>query len=78
MNKILELEFITSIITIVLVVLTLAIFIKYGASILFYVLVIITFAVGFFNAWLISTIDRRKGGAEPARARKTQRRAKRR
>jgi hypothetical protein len=50
---------ITSILTIVLVILCIAVFIAYGAASLFYAVVVLALIVGFINAWLIA----KAGGA---------------
>ncbi len=47
-------EFVTSLITIILAILAIAIFISSGGSLLFYVAVAIAIIFGFYNAWLIS------------------------
>jgi hypothetical protein len=47
-------EFLTSLITIILAIFAIAVFISSGATILFYVLISIAVAFGFFNVWLIS------------------------
>ena len=49
-----ETEMITSIATIVLVILCIAVFIAYGGGAIFYAVVAITLIVGFANAWLIA------------------------
>ena len=60
-----ETEMITSLATIVLVILCIAVFIAYGAHIAFYALAALTLIVGLANAWMIT----KKGGvaATPAK-----------
>jgi len=60
-----ETEMITSIATIVLVILCIAVFILYGARLAFYALAAIALVVGLANAWLIA-----RGGKEKAPAAK--------
>lgn len=50
-------EFATSLLTVAFAILAIAIFIRSGASLVFYVLVLIAIVIGFFNAWLISESD---------------------
>lgn len=64
-----ELEMITSIMTVILVILAVAIFIKYHARTLFYIVVVITLILGFLNAWLISTVGERGARMSIPRAR---------
>lgn len=53
MQKI-AMELMSSITTVALAILVIAIFIYYGAGAFFYVIVAIAIFVGFLNAWLIS------------------------
>ena len=64
MNNVLSL-FILSPATIIFAILSIAIFIYYGAKGLFYAFVFITIVVGIINAWAISRID---SNAEDMRA----------
>ncbi|MDE1865078.1 MAG: hypothetical protein KGH94_00345 [Candidatus Micrarchaeota archaeon] len=76
MDRYIETEMITSLATIVLVILCIAVFIVYGAHALFYIAVVVTLIVGFANAWLIA-----RGGraSEPMASPRVQKvRAKRR
>ncbi len=57
-----ETEMITSLATIVLVILCIAVFIAYGAQLGFYLLAAVTLVIGLTNAWLIA----RKGKQEQA------------
>lgn len=50
-------EFVTSLITVILAILAIAVFIYSGASLLFYCTMAIALVVGFFNAWQISLIE---------------------
>jgi hypothetical protein len=49
-----ETEMVTSLATIVLVILCIAVFIIYGAHLSFYALAAVTLVVGLANAWLIA------------------------
>jgi archaellum biogenesis protein FlaJ (TadC family) len=49
-----ELELVSSLVTVALAILALVIFINHGASALFYATVVVAMAVGFLNAWLIT------------------------
>jgi hypothetical protein len=60
LEKIIEIEIATSIITIVLGILSFFVFISYRAGALLFLLIAATLIVGLLNAWLISTIDERK------------------
>lgn len=53
-----ETEMITSLATIVLVILCIAVFIAYGAHLGFYAIATVTVIVGLANAWLIARKDR--------------------
>ncbi len=53
-------EFFISIFTVVFTIISIIIFLSYGANLLFYILVLITIIVGVINAWLIN----KKGTAE--------------
>lgn len=77
MNRAIELELITSLVTIILVILSIAIFIKYHAGVLFYLIIAVTLVFGFLNAWLISTIDDRSGRKVSRVERRTRRRKRR-
>ncbi len=75
-----ETEMITSLATIILVIFCIAVFILYGARLLFYAIVVVTLIIGFANAWLIA-----KGGrlvqprtASPAKKTKVKVRKRRR
>ena len=59
-----ETEMITSLATIVLVILCIAVFIAYGAHLAFYAVAVVTLVGGFANAWLIA-----RGGGPNARRR---------
>ena len=50
----LEKEFMTSIATVAMVILAVAVYIYYGARAVFYIVVVIAAIVGFANAYLIS------------------------
>jgi len=52
--KKLEKEFVTSLLTVLLAILSIALFISSGGSLWFYIAVVIAIAFGFYNAWLIS------------------------
>jgi hypothetical protein len=79
LDKIIETELLTSLITIVVVILAVAVFIKYRAGMLFYSLVVLALAIGLLNAWLIATLEVRGRGAHAASgtARKKRRRKSR-
>ncbi|HIH50508.1 MAG: hypothetical protein ABSE71_04775 [Candidatus Micrarchaeaceae archaeon] len=47
-------EFITSLITVILAILAIALYIHSGGTLVFYTVVVIAILVGFYNAWLIS------------------------
>lgn len=47
-------EFITSLITVVIAILAIALYIHSGGSLIFYAAVVLAMIVGFYNAWLIS------------------------
>jgi len=53
MQKI-EVELVSSLLTIALAILAVAVFIYHGAGALFYATVLVALAVGFLNAWLIT------------------------
>ncbi|MDE1871254.1 MAG: hypothetical protein KGI06_03375 [Candidatus Micrarchaeota archaeon] len=67
-------EFATSLITVILAILAIAIFISSGGGMLFYVAVAIAILFGFYNAWLISTA--KPGKAAPETRPKRKRRGK--
>lgn len=48
------LAFLLSGITVILFIIAIIVFIKYGATMVFYVVVVLTFAAGVINAWIIS------------------------
>lgn len=76
MDKRIGIELLTSLITIVLVILAIAVFIKYRAGTLFYSLVVLALAMGFLNTWLIATLEERGRGTKmegTARTRKRRR-----
>ncbi len=50
-------EFVTSLITIILAIIAIALFISSGSTLLFYVAVAIALAFGFYNAWMISLLE---------------------
>jgi preprotein translocase subunit SecF len=50
-------EFITSLLTVILAILAIALFIYSGATPLFYCTMAIALVVGFYNAWQISNIE---------------------
>ncbi len=52
--------------TVALVIITIAVFIAFGGTALFYVLVFLTIAIGFVNTWYISNEDR-ISAAQPAK-----------
>lgn len=74
MDKFLETEMITSIATIILVIVCIAVFIKYGGHAAFYILAAVTLIVGFANAWLIAKGEKaertKHRAAAPERKRK--------
>lgn len=51
------LAFLLSGLTVVLFIIAIIVFIKYGGSILFYVVVAAAFVIGFLNAWIISKME---------------------
>lgn len=59
-------EFVTSLVTIVIAILAIAIFISSGSTIIFYVTVFIAIVIGLYNVWLISTVGSRNERARPA------------
>ncbi|MDE1810589.1 MAG: hypothetical protein KGH66_00925 [Candidatus Micrarchaeota archaeon] len=61
----LELPLITSFITIALAVLAIGLFIYFGASALFYSVVVIAIVFGFLNGWLISRHERPGRNMQP-------------
>jgi ABC-type transport system involved in Fe-S cluster assembly fused permease/ATPase subunit len=63
-----ETEMITSLATIILVILCIAVFIVYGAKLLFYALVVVTLIVGFGNAWLVAKASRIPKGKQASAA----------
>ncbi len=65
-------ELITSTAVLILTISTIAVFIVYGYSILFYTVLIVALAFAFFNAWLIQKEHERENAA----ARRTVRRRK--
>lgn len=72
MEKI-EVELVSSLVTIVLAILAVAVFIYHGAGALFYATVIVAMAVGFLNAWLITKAApeaRAEGAVTPAMAKR--------
>ncbi len=50
-------EFITSLITVILAILAVAVYIYFGANLLFYSAMAIALVFGFYNAWLISSLE---------------------
>ena len=56
-------EVITSLITVILAILAIAIYISSGGKPLFYIALFIALAFGFYNLWLISVTENRKGSA---------------
>lgn len=60
-------EFATSLLTVILAILAIALYISSGGTILFYFAVALAIVVGFYNAWLISgpgtanVLGKRKG-----------------
>ncbi|MGD0729277.1 MAG: hypothetical protein ABR981_04335 [Candidatus Micrarchaeaceae archaeon] len=50
-------ELITSFVTVILGILAVALFIYSGSSLVFYVVVVMTMIIGFYNAWLISLTE---------------------
>lgn len=61
MNKITR-EFVTSVVTVILAIFAIAVFIGSGGSLLFYVVVFVAMALGFYNAWLISAAEHKNNG----------------
>ncbi len=49
--------FLLSAITVVLFIIALIVFIKYGAGTVFYIVVVVALAAGFLNAWAISKME---------------------
>ncbi len=76
------LAFILSAITVALFIVAVAAFIRYGAHILFYGAVVVAFAAGFLNAWVISKMEAQKNKAPmafvPQPAKRARRRTRRR
>lgn len=64
-------EFITSLITVVIAILAIALYIHSGGTPVFYAAVAIAIIVGFYNAWLIS---RGEAGETEAKPKEPQRR----
>jgi preprotein translocase subunit SecF len=64
-------EFVTSLITVILAILAIAVFIHSGASLLFYCTMAIALVVGFYNAWQISVIEGRTEKPKPKPTRKS-------
>lgn len=67
------LAFILSAITVALFIVAVAAFIRYGPRVLFYGAVIVAFAAGFLNAWVIARMEAQKSIApmvkpQPAKA----------
>jgi len=75
------LAFILSGLTVVLFIIAIIVFIKYGGSAIFYIVVIIAFVTGFLNAWVISKMERPGGPSRmrntPTRRRRSSRKRKR-
>jgi hypothetical protein len=72
--KTLEREFITSLITVILAILSIAIYIIYRSRLIFYVVVGITIAFGLYNVWLISRLEKEPtGSSQPVTRKKTNR-----
>ena len=69
--KDIELPIITSIITMALAIMVIGVFIFFGASALFYSVLLIGIVFGFVNGWLISRHERMREKAPPAPARYT-------
>lgn len=69
--KDIELPIITSIITMALAILVIGVFIFFGASALFYSVLLIGIVFGFVNGWLISRHERMRGTAPSSPARYT-------
>ncbi len=57
--------------TVALVIITIAVFIAFGGTALFYVLVFATIAIGFINTWYISTEEQRTANAHIAASQAT-------
>ncbi len=61
--------FLLSAITVVLFIIALIVFIKYGAGIAFYIVVVLAFAAGFLNAWAISKMEAGRTAPAPPQPR---------
>ena len=53
-------EMISSLITITVSIIAVAVFIFYGGSVLFYIIIVIAILIAAFNAWLLSNRDNLK------------------
>ncbi len=71
-----RLGFILSVLTVILFIIAIAIFIGYGAKTPFYIVAVLTFAVGFLNAWVISRIKTPKETEEEPETRPSRNRAR--
>jgi 4-hydroxybenzoate polyprenyltransferase len=60
-------EFFTSLATVILAILAIALFISSGAGSAFYIVIAIAIIFGFYNAWLISVTGKQKEEAEQQR-----------
>lgn len=63
---------ISSLAVLILTVFTIAVFIVYGYSVLFYAILVVSLAFALFNAWLVAGLER-QGGAPARRARRSKR-----
>ena len=61
-------EILLSLATVVLAILTIAVFIFYGAGAAFYTLVFLTIAIGMVNAYLISKVGPTTSVSKPEKA----------
>jgi 4-hydroxybenzoate polyprenyltransferase len=70
-------EFITSLITVVVAILAIALYIHSGGTPVFYVIIVIAMLVGFYNAWLISRSEVPEAEQKPKVPQKRKRASKR-
>ncbi len=71
-------EFITSMMTVILAILAIALYIYSGGTLVFYAVVVIAILVGFYNAWLISRGELQEAKETTPEPRKRKRGARRR